>query len=175
MPNYRSRLSPTDRWNVINYLRTLAKEITKNEEIHRYFLAAIIQAALLADGVSSTLTPRMTATDGYVTRKEYEELKAQMLAMKKELDALKKEREDVQSKATSKVMLSAEAIKRSLRRKVPKASRRGHAQASRHGSPAAARRSGRITARDNEIPPRWLGRRDVRAAQRPGVHVFGFF
>jgi mono/diheme cytochrome c family protein len=25
MPNYRSRLSPTDRWNVINYLRTLAK------------------------------------------------------------------------------------------------------------------------------------------------------
>jgi mono/diheme cytochrome c family protein len=25
MPNYRSRLSPTDRWNMINYLRTLAK------------------------------------------------------------------------------------------------------------------------------------------------------
>jgi mono/diheme cytochrome c family protein len=25
MPNYRTRLSPTDRWNVINYLRTLAK------------------------------------------------------------------------------------------------------------------------------------------------------
>ena len=25
MPNYRSRLSPTDRWNVINYLRTLAR------------------------------------------------------------------------------------------------------------------------------------------------------
>lgn len=25
MPNYGSRLSPTDRWNVINYLRTLAK------------------------------------------------------------------------------------------------------------------------------------------------------
>ena len=24
MPNYRTRLSPTDRWNVINYLRTLA-------------------------------------------------------------------------------------------------------------------------------------------------------
>ena len=24
MPNYRSRLSPTDRWSVINYLRTLA-------------------------------------------------------------------------------------------------------------------------------------------------------
>jgi mono/diheme cytochrome c family protein len=26
MPNYRSRLSPTDRWNVINYLRTLARK-----------------------------------------------------------------------------------------------------------------------------------------------------
>ena len=25
MPNYGSRLSPTDRWSVINYLRTLAK------------------------------------------------------------------------------------------------------------------------------------------------------
>jgi mono/diheme cytochrome c family protein len=23
MPNYRTRLSPTDRWNVINYIRTL--------------------------------------------------------------------------------------------------------------------------------------------------------
>ena len=31
--------------------------------------------------------------DGYVTRKEYEELKTQLLAMKKELDTLKKERE----------------------------------------------------------------------------------
>jgi mono/diheme cytochrome c family protein len=26
MPGYRSRLSPTDRWNVINYLRTLGKK-----------------------------------------------------------------------------------------------------------------------------------------------------
>lgn len=25
MPNYGSRLSPTDRWNVINYLRSLAR------------------------------------------------------------------------------------------------------------------------------------------------------
>jgi mono/diheme cytochrome c family protein len=25
MPNYGTRLSPTDRWNVINYLRSLAK------------------------------------------------------------------------------------------------------------------------------------------------------
>jgi mono/diheme cytochrome c family protein len=26
MPSYRSRLSPTDRWNVINYVRTLARK-----------------------------------------------------------------------------------------------------------------------------------------------------
>ena len=26
MPSYRSRLSPTDRWTVINYLRTLARK-----------------------------------------------------------------------------------------------------------------------------------------------------
>ena len=26
MPNYRTRLSPTDRWSVINYLRTLARK-----------------------------------------------------------------------------------------------------------------------------------------------------
>jgi len=26
MPSYRSRLSPTDRWNVINYLRTLGRK-----------------------------------------------------------------------------------------------------------------------------------------------------
>ena len=26
MPNYRTRLSPTDRWNAINYLRTLARK-----------------------------------------------------------------------------------------------------------------------------------------------------
>ena len=26
MPGYRSRLSPTDRWNVINYVRTLGRK-----------------------------------------------------------------------------------------------------------------------------------------------------
>src|SRR5260370_182660 len=48
-------------------------------------------------------------TDGYVTRKEYDELKAQMLAMKKELDALKQEKgaepkqENVESHAVADV------------------------------------------------------------------------
>src|SRR5437660_11025899 len=56
-----------------------------------YYLAAVIQSALLA--VASPVARAQDATtDGYVTRKEYEELKAQMLAMKKELDAIKKEK-----------------------------------------------------------------------------------
>jgi ABC-type taurine transport system substrate-binding protein len=61
-------------------------------KIHCYYPVAIIQAALLtiASPVAQAEEPTM---DGYVTRKEYEELKAQMLAMKQQLDALKKERE----------------------------------------------------------------------------------
>src|ERR1043166_7443197 len=62
------------------------------KKIQRYCLAAIIEGALLtlASPVARAEDPK---TDGYVTRKEYDELKAQMLAMKKELDTLKKERE----------------------------------------------------------------------------------
>src|ERR1043166_2397933 len=61
------------------------------KRIQRYCLAAIIEGALLtlASPVARAEDPK---TDGYVTRKEYDELKAQMLVMKKELDALKKER-----------------------------------------------------------------------------------
>src|SRR5437899_8804058 len=62
------------------------------KKIRHYYLAAVIQSALLA--VASPVARAQDATtDGYVTRKEYDELKAQMLAMKKELDAIKKERE----------------------------------------------------------------------------------
>src|SRR5947199_3303590 len=60
-------------------------------KIHRCFLAALIQAALLTIA-SPTARAQEPTTDGYVTRKEYEELKTKMLAMKKELDALKKEK-----------------------------------------------------------------------------------
>jgi len=59
--------------------------------IHRCYSAAIIQAALLTIA-SPMARAQDTTTDGYVTRKEYEELKDQLLAMKKELDALKKEK-----------------------------------------------------------------------------------
>jgi hypothetical protein len=62
--------------------------------IHRCFLAALIQAALLTIASPAARAQEPT-TDGYVTRKEYEELKAQMLAMKKELEALKKEKGEV--------------------------------------------------------------------------------
>jgi len=56
--------------------------------IQHYCLAAIIAGALLT--VASPIAHAEDATtDGYVTRKEYEELKAQMLTLKKELDALK--------------------------------------------------------------------------------------
>ena len=56
-------------------------------KIYRCYSAAIIQAALLT---IVSARAQDTTTDGYVTRKEYDELKAELLAMKKELDALKK-------------------------------------------------------------------------------------
>jgi len=64
------------------------------KRIRHYYLAAIIQSALLA-AASPVARAQNATTDGYVTRKEYEELKAQMLAMKKELEALKKEKDAV--------------------------------------------------------------------------------
>ena len=77
-------------------------------KIHRRSLAAIIQTALLIMA-SPVARAQDTTTDGYVTRKEYEELKAQMVAMKKELEALKKEKgaaprqERVESQAVADV------------------------------------------------------------------------
>jgi len=61
------------------------------KKIRHYYLAAVIQSAVLA-AASPVARAQDATTDGYVTRKEYEELKAQMLAMKKELDAIKKEK-----------------------------------------------------------------------------------
>jgi hypothetical protein len=53
-----------------------------------YFLAALLQGAVFA--LASPVVRAEDATGGYVSRKEYEELKAEMLAMKKELASLKK-------------------------------------------------------------------------------------
>jgi hypothetical protein len=61
---------------------------------HRCYLAVAVQAALLTIAFPAAHAQEPT-TDGYVTRKEYEDLKAQMLSMKKELDALKKEKGEV--------------------------------------------------------------------------------
>jgi len=63
------------------------------KKIRHYYLAVVIQSALLA--LASSVARAQNATDEYVTRKEYEELKTQLLAMKKELDALKREKEAV--------------------------------------------------------------------------------
>src|ERR1043166_3704603 len=65
-----------------------------------YYLAAIIQSTVFIM-VSPVARAQDPPTDGYVTRKEYEELKVQMLAMKKELDALKKERETAQKQGNA--------------------------------------------------------------------------
>src|SRR5215468_7195357 len=58
----------------------------------RLYLLIAIQSTLLTT-VPAVVGAQDAPPDGYVTRKEYEELKAQMLAMKKELDAMKKDRE----------------------------------------------------------------------------------
>lgn len=60
--------------------------------ILRRCLLIAIKSVLLTT-VADVVCAQDPPPDGYVTRKEYEELKAQMLAMKKELDAIKKERE----------------------------------------------------------------------------------
>jgi hypothetical protein len=63
------------------------------------YLAVIIESALLtvAFPVAQAEEP---ATGGYVTREEYEELKTEMLAMKKELDVLKKEKGAISKQGT---------------------------------------------------------------------------
>jgi hypothetical protein len=60
------------------------------KKIRHCYLVAVIQSALLM--AAPAARAQNATTDGYVTREEYEELKAQMLAMKKELDAIKKEK-----------------------------------------------------------------------------------
>ena len=79
-------------------------------KIHRCFLAALIQAALLTIASPAARAQEPT-TDGYVTRKEYEELKAQMLAMKEELETLKKEKGEASKQERSESHAVADAQK----------------------------------------------------------------
>jgi hypothetical protein len=67
-------------------------------KIHRCYPAAIVQAAFLT---IVSARAQDTTTQGYVTRKEYDELKAELLAMKKELDALRKERTEAPKRDSS--------------------------------------------------------------------------
>ena len=69
-------------------------------KIHRCYRVAILQAALLIIA-SPVARAEETTTDEYATRKEYDELKAQLLAMKKELDTIKKEREAAPKRESS--------------------------------------------------------------------------
>jgi hypothetical protein len=64
------------------------------KKIRHYYLAAVVLSALLALA-SPVVLAQNEATDGYVTRKEYDELKAQMLAMKKQLEALTKAKGEI--------------------------------------------------------------------------------
>ena len=92
-----------------------------------YYLAAIIQSAVFMM-VSPVARAEDPPTDGYVTRKEYEELKVQMLAMKKELDALKKEREAAQKQGNAE----NQALVQSHKEAAPPESSQGQAVADTH-------------------------------------------
>jgi len=74
-----------------------------------YYLVAIIGSTLLM--VGSPLTGAQEATGGYVSREEYEELKAELLAMKKEIASLKKEKRAVSSQESAQEQAAADLSK----------------------------------------------------------------
>ena len=97
------------------------------KNIQHCYLLAIIEGAVLA--VASPVAHAEDATtDGYVTRKEYEQLKVQMLAMKKELDALKTEREGAQKQGN----VHGQAIAESRKEVATPESSQGQAVADTH-------------------------------------------
>src|SRR5438045_4769851 len=97
------------------------------KRIRHYCLAAIIQGAILTVTFLAAHAEDAT-TDGYVTRKEYEELKTQMRSMKKELDALKTEREAGKRQGTAQ----SQAIVESHKEATPLESAQGEAVADTH-------------------------------------------
>jgi hypothetical protein len=78
--------------------------------IRQFYLAMVIPSVLLTTA-PAVVRAQDGTPEGYVTRKEYEELKAQMLAMKKELDAMKKEREAPPKQASSQSQAVADMHK----------------------------------------------------------------
>jgi hypothetical protein len=79
------------------------------KKTRHYCLLAVIQSALLA--VASPVARGQDATGEYVSRKEYEELKAEMLAMKKELASLKKEKRAESNQESAKDQAAADLHK----------------------------------------------------------------
>src|SRR5262245_11692227 len=81
-----------------------------------YLLVALLQGALFA--LTSPICPAEEASSEYVSRKEYEELKAELLAMKKELAGLKKSKK-AESSSTSESPKSQSAVADSGKEVVP--------------------------------------------------------
>lgn len=74
-----------------------------------YYLAALLQSALLAG--ATPVARAQNASDGYVSRKEYEELKAEMLELKNELASIKKEKRGASSQAKASEQIPSEGQK----------------------------------------------------------------
>src|ERR1051326_7495428 len=86
--------------------------------IRQFCSVLLIPGALLTTGPLVVCAQNATP-DGYVTRKEYEELKAQMLAMKKELDAIRKEKEAAPKQQASRNQAVSDAHKQVAAEIVP--------------------------------------------------------
>jgi hypothetical protein len=78
------------------------------KQARHLFLAALLQGAVFA--LASPVVHAQDETGGYVSRKEYEELRAEMLAMKKELASLKKEKRAEPSQENPKNQVTAPDI-----------------------------------------------------------------
>jgi hypothetical protein len=87
--------------------------------IRQLYLALLIPSALLTTAPAVVRAQNEPTDGGYVTRKEYDELKAQMLAMKKELDALKKERDTSPKQESSQGQAIAETHKQAAPETAP--------------------------------------------------------
>src|SRR5438105_1589573 len=83
------------------------------------YSVVVILTSLLA--IMSPIARAQDASDGYVTRKEYEELKEEMLALKKELAAIKKEKRAVPEEEKSQSQAAADLHKQITEVETPEA------------------------------------------------------
>lgn len=78
----------------------------------RCFLAVVLQGAVFA--LTAPVLRAQDPSGGYVSRKEYEELKAEMLAMKKELASLKKAKRAQANQESPKSQLTAADVSKEV-------------------------------------------------------------